>query len=385
MAHPITVIGGGLAGLTAAIACAESGAPVRLYEAHDRLGGRGRATTGQYVAHEGAHVFYADGPHYSWLKKRGFVQGVGWPSLPNMVTLLHFRADGRVRALPPYSMLRAQARKWLTAPSDIDFHSWASDRWGDDTARQMANAIAVVTYDADTGRLSAAFVWELFQRVFGPNVPAIRWVQGGWQMVINRMQQQAKELGVELHTGTRVDSLPSDGPVIVATELSAARRLLGDDTLDWTSGHAALLDVAIPRDRHDANLVFDLDEGGFHESYSMQDESVAPPGEALFQLQMPVRMGEAHASAHRRLAGFAEQALPNWQDRATWHRTAIAKNRTGALDLPGQTWRDRPAIDRGDGVYLVGDMVAAPGMRGEISINSAVVAAAAVTEDANRT
>ncbi|GCD39331.1 hypothetical protein OEIGOIKO_07161 [Streptomyces chrestomyceticus JCM 4735] len=53
-----------------------------------------------------------------------------------------------------------------------------------------------------------------------------------------------------------------------------------------------------------------------------------------------------------------------------------ARGRTGALDLPGLTWRDRPAIDRGDGVFLAGDMVTAPGMRGEIAINSAVRAAA---------
>ncbi|AFA76184.1 hypothetical protein GPOL_174p01650 (plasmid) [Gordonia polyisoprenivorans VH2] len=380
MVYPITVVGGGLAGLTAAIACAESGAPVHLYEAHERVGGRGRATARPYVAHEGAHVFYADGPHYRWLKRRGFVSGLGWPSPLDMVTLLHFRAEGRVRALPPFPVLRAQTRKWLTAPTDVDFHSWASQRWGDEAARQIANAIAVVTYDADTGRLSAAFVWELFQRVLGPNVPAIRWVRGGWQTVIDRMATRATELGVKIHTGTRVDTLPTGGPVIVATELAAAGQLLGDSTLSWTSGHTALFDVAVPRDRHDANLIFDLDEGGFHESYSMQDDSVAPHKEALYQLQMPIRDGETHASAHQRLAIFAEQALPNWAERSTWHRTSIAKGRTGALDLPGQTWHDRPAINRGDGVYLIGDMVAAPGMRGEISINSAVIAATAATD-----
>ncbi|MFG3619287.1 hypothetical protein [Nocardia sp. NPDC047654] len=37
------------------------------------------------------------------------------------------------------------------------------------------------------------------------------------------------------------------------------------------------------------------------------------------------------------------------------------------------------AIDRNHGVYLVGHMVAAPGMRGEISINSALRAADAAT------
>lgn len=379
MSSHITIIGGGLAGLTAAIACAEAGAPVQLYEAHDRLGGRARATSGPYVVHDGAHVFYADGPHYTWLKKRGFVKGLGWPGPIDMATLLHFRADGRIRAIPPLSMLRPQSRKWLTAPVDVDFHTWAAGRWGDDTARQMANAISVVTYDADTGRLSSAFVWDLFQRVLGPNVPAIRWVRGGWQTVINRMESRAVELGVTVHMGTRLTELPTGGPVIVATEISSARKLLGDQTLNWTSGHAALLDIAVHPDRGDINLVFDLDEGGFHESYSMQDDSVAPAGQALYQLQMPVRGDESHARAHERLAAFADQVLPQWQNRTTFHRTAIAKGRTGALDLPGFTWRDRPAIERGDGVYLIGDMVAAPGMRGEISINSAVIAAAAAT------
>ena len=48
--------------------------------------------------------------------------------------------------------------------------------------------------------------------------------------------------------------------------------------------------------------------------------------------------------------------------------------RTGALDMPGQTWRDRPAVDRGDGVYVAGDMVAAPGCLSEIAWASAVEA-----------
>lgn len=180
MGSHISVIGGGLGGLTAAIACAEAGVPVRLYEAHDRLGGRGRATPPPYVAHDGAHVFYADGPHYKWLKKRGFVNRLGWPGPVAMATLLHFRVDGRIGALPPLPMLRPQSRKWLTAPVDVDFHTWASGRWGEKTATQMANAISVVTYHADTGQLSAAFVWTLFQRVLGPNPPAVRWVRGGW-------------------------------------------------------------------------------------------------------------------------------------------------------------------------------------------------------------
>ena len=48
--------------------------------------------------------------------------------------------------------------------------------------------------------------------------------------------------------------------------------------------------------------------------------------------------------------------------------------RSGPLDYPGTSWRDRPAIDRGDGVYLAGDMVAAPGLLSEVSWASALEA-----------
>ena len=49
--------------------------------------------------------------------------------------------------------------------------------------------------------------------------------------------------------------------------------------------------------------------------------------------------------------------------------------RSGALDPPGTTWRDRPAVHRGDGVFLAGDMVAAPGLLSEVAWASGVEAA----------
>ncbi|CAM5674551.1 hypothetical protein GCM10010329_42060 [Streptomyces spiroverticillatus] len=369
----VTIIGGGIAGLVAAITVAESGAGVDLYEAHGSLGGRGRATPAPYVAHEGAHVFYADLPHWDWLVERDLVGRLGRPPLRDLK--LSFVRDGRLRAMPPAGLLRMMLPgRPATAPVDLTFHEWASDRYGEETARAAARAISVVTYDADTGRLSAAFVWELFRRVFAPSVPTVRWVVGGWQAVLDRMEARARELGVRVHLGERVTELPTDRPVIVATELASAQRLLGDPTLTGESGHCVLLDLAVRSDRRDRFIAFDLDGGGFHESYSMQDPTIAPRGESLFQLDMPVRDGEPLASARTRLEALADLTVPGWRNRTTWSRTATAKGRTGALDLPGRTWRDRPPIDRGDGVFLAGDMVAAPGMRGEIAMLSGLEA-----------
>lgn len=373
MRDEITVVGGGLAGLVAAIHAAERGNPVTLHESHATLGGRGRATPGPRVAHDGAHVFYADGPHWRWLRGHGAVRGLGLPA-PREIDI-GFRTGGRLRRMPPGGFANMvflhRARR---APVEQDFLSWAEPLFGHRTAVQAANAIGVATYDADTANLSAAFVWDLLTRVFAPKPPAVRWVVGGWQAVVDRLAEVARARGVRIETGSRITDLPST-PTIVATELPAARALLRDDTLRWRSGNTALLDLAVPRGRRDRFVAFDLDAGGFHESYSAQDPTIAPRGESLFQLTMPVRADERRSDASARLEQFADLTVPGWRQRTTWRRSGHAFGRTGALDPPGSTWRDRPAIDRGDDVFLAGDMVAAPGMRGEIAINSGVLAA----------
>jgi phytoene dehydrogenase-like protein len=370
----VTVIGGGLGGLVSAIAAAEAGATVELFESHRTLGGRARSTDGPYVANDGPHVFYSDGPHWPWLVERGLVTPA--TRIPLREGLwLRFRHQGRLRALPPTSVLRAAGKRRLRAPVDQDFRSWATARFGDDSARAVANMMGVATFDADPGRLSAAFVWDRFLRVARPAYPSPRYVVGGWQTVVVRLAARARELGVRIETGARIDTLPTTRSVIVATSLDAARRLLGGDGLRWESGRTAMLDLGVRQRKGDAFVVFDLDEAGFLERYTGPDPSLAPAGHSLVQAQMPLRDGESKASGLARLEALVDLALPRWRERTTWRRDAVAAGRTGALDLPGTSWRDRPAVDQGSGVYLVGDQVAAPGLLSEVTLASARQAA----------
>jgi phytoene dehydrogenase-like protein len=373
----ITIVGAGLAGLTAAIACAEAGADVVVHEAHAVPGGRARTTAPPWIAHEGPHVFYADGPHWRWLVDRDLIERA--TPLPLVEARgIRFHRGGQLRRTPPAGLLAMVAHRRRRAPVDLDFHSWAAALHGEATARAATNLMGVVTYDADPGRLSAAFVWDLLLRVTAPRAPAVRWVVGGWSSVVDRMVARAGELGVRIATSSRVDALP-EPPVIVATQLEAARGLLRDDGLAWESGRCLLLDVGVMQDRRDAFLVADLDDAGFVERVSGADPSLAPPGHSLVQADMPLKPGEPRAAAVVRLERLIDLGLPGWRDRTAWRRGGVAAGRSGALDLPGFTWRDRPAVDRGGGVFLVGDLVAAPGMRAEVSINSALVAARLAT------
>lgn len=340
---------------------------------HHSLGGRGRTTAAPYIAHEGTHVFYSDGPHWRWLTERGLIgpaARLSWREIKGV----RLRREGALRVAPPAGLVRMVTDRRRTAPVDQDCSSWAEGLYGPAASRAAANVLGVVTYDADPGRLSAAFVWERLLRVTAPRPPSVRYVIGGWTSVITRLTARARDLGVIIETGARVDRLP-DPPVIVATELAAAQHLLADPTLHWDSGRSVLLDVGVTARRGDAFAVVDLDEAGFLERYSSPDPSLAPAGHSLVQAQMPLRSGESKTDGLQRLERLVDLGIPDWRGRCTWRRDAVAAGRTGALDLPGRTWRDRPAINRGDGIFLAGDMVAAPGLLGEVSINSAIHAA----------
>lgn len=366
----ITVIGGGFAGLTAAISAAEAGARVTLLEAHSQLGGRARTAKPPYRTNQGPHALYNGGPHWTWLKQRGLLGPMARLPL-SALPGLRYHHRGALRRLPPLGMtrlLRARA-----APYDQDFTSWASGLAGPETAAAAAHYSAVAIFHHDPGSLSAAFVHERLRRA-AALPPEAHYPRGGWGELIGRMAARARELGAELTTGSRVDTLPSDGPVIVATSLEAAAKLLDDDTLFWQSGRTALLDLAVRSRRGDAFFVSDLDAPGWIERFTTQDRTLAPPGESLIQAQFPVAPDEGRHVGIARGEHLLDLGFPGWRDRHVWRSESMSAGRTGAVDWPGTTWRDRPGVHRGDGVYLAGDMVAAPGVLSEVSFNSALKA-----------
>jgi phytoene dehydrogenase-like protein len=367
----ITVVGGGLAGLTAAITAAEDGAPVRLLEAHDVLGGRARSTDGPYRANLGPHVLYKDGPMWAWLRERKLLpRSAGTP-----LGGIRVRWEGAIRRTPPLAAIPTVLRlRGRDAPVDRAFRDWVSDYADDMTAAMLSAAAGVYTFHHDPGELSAAFVWQRTVRTLLNPPPVARYLIGGWSSLVTSLGGRARALGVTVETGQRVEALPSP-PVILATELADARRLLGDPTLVWQSGHTVCLDLGLRTRRGDAFIVSDLDEAGWVERFTAPDPSLAPDGEELVQAQMPIRPDESADAAAARLERLLDLSLPDRAERETWRRRQVMQGRTGALDLPGQTWRDRPAIDRGDGVFLAGDMVAKPGLLSEVAWASGVAAA----------
>jgi phytoene dehydrogenase-like protein len=163
--------------------------------------------------------------------------------------------------------------------------------------------------------------------------------------------------------------------VIIALNPAEARRLLGAPGLDVETTRCALLDLGLRRRRGDPFVVSDLDASGWLERFSAADHSLAPDGHELVQGQVGIHPDETPQEALARLERVVDAAFRGWRERTVWRRHQVMDAMTGAVDLPGTTWRDRPAIARGEGVYLAGDWVAAPGLLSEVAFASAVQAA----------
>ncbi|MFJ8754172.1 FAD-dependent oxidoreductase [Streptomyces sp. NPDC102441] len=374
----IHIVGGGLAGLTAAVTTAESGVQVTLHEAHHTLGGRARTSDGPYLTNEGPHALYRRGPHWTWLRQRGLLGRLASVP-PREGTRFLFHRDGALRRTPPLAMLRLTRRNPRPAPVDTDFLTWATRQVGEEGARAAAHYMGVALFHHDPGSLSAAFVQERLRRATALP-PEAHYPVGGWAQLVDRMAARAWDLGVRIETAARIGphelaGLHRDGPVIVATHLDSARILLEDPTLTWDSGRTALLDLALRTRRGDPFIISDLDAPGWIERFTAQDPTLAPAGEQLIQAQIPLGPGTSRADAVRRAEHLLDLGFPGRHDRTTWRREALASGRTGAVDKPGTTWRDRPAVDRGDGILLAGDQVAAPGLLSEVSFNSGIEAA----------
>jgi phytoene dehydrogenase-like protein len=366
---PVTVIGGGLAGLVAAISCAEAGLPVCLFEARHELGGRARSTDGNWNANFGPHGLCSARQNWTWLKERGLLPKTAWIS----PTESRFHYDGRLRRTPPSSLLAAFGSMRKTAPADASFGDWARAEMGAGAARATARlAAASFSYHHDPSELSARFVWERLRWIFMP--PALHRVIGGWNALVDRLVSRAREVSVEIICERKIDTLPAP-PAIVATTLDEAARLLGRD-LSWPSGGGLAFDLGLEHRRGDAATVLDLDHGVLVQA---QHPSAAPHGHRLYQAHVAIRPGESPDDALEKIEDVFDHACRAWRERTAWRRRMVVSGRTGALDYPATTWRDRPSIEQGDGVFLAGDMVASDGLLSEVASNSAVEAARRAT------
>ncbi len=366
MKPDLTIVGAGLAGLTAAIEAAERGWRVTVAEAHSRPGGRARSLADPFRANDGPHAVYVDGSWWAWLERRGLTPPI--VEAPRYATLV--RTGGRLGPWPA-ELSQAMAALPAEAPAGESFRAWLLRHVDAKTAEAIVGVAFIFTFDHDPGRLSAAFVHQRLRRALAGGV---RYVAGGWSTLVGLLAGRASRLGAQLRTQTRVPVLPA-GPTILATSLAAARQLTGDRSLTWPSARLATVDLGMRADGGPAWFrVVDTDNRIYAARYSLADPTLAPPGHELIQIAAACAPGERKADAERRVHRLLDQSWPGWRAAVQWHRSALRTHCTGAVDPPRTTWHDRPAVSRGGTLTVATDQSAAPGLLAEVGIAAAQLA-----------
>jgi phytoene dehydrogenase-like protein len=414
--YDVAIVGGGVAGLTAASYLARAGRSVALFERSSTFGGRAATTEHDgFLFNRGAHALYTGGAASDVLRELGVTYRAGVP------TRVFGLADGRVSPLPisPVTLLttrlldvpaRIELVRILSALPRVNPASLGATTVADWIAatarrahtRRLLTAFAeAYVYSAALDLVSAdVFVDKLQRSLRHP----IHYVDGGWQTLVDGLARRAAAAGARIETGAAVEAVALEGDravgvrvggqvvdasaVVLATEPTAASRLVGAgdhaslrrivDSL--IPGRVACLDVALrrlPTPSHP--VVFDLDRPRLATAQSVYAR-VAPPGSALVHAMawLDPREPEDPAAEEHALEELLDTVQPGWRDLVVKRLYLPRIAAVGAVPLAasgGFVGRPDVAVSGLAGLYLAGDWVGAEGFLIDASAASARQAA----------
>jgi len=407
----VVVVGGGLAGLAAAVAAADAGRTVTLLDAHG-LGGRARTQDRNgYLFNTGPHALYVDGPGHRVLQGFGIDPAGSAPDAKHGQALL----GGRLGLLPggPVSLLRTDLLRASSKPKVARLLSripkfraadhasrtvnefLASTAIPDDAVALLDLMVRLTTYVDAPDELSAEVAISQVQGALGPGV---RYVDGGWQAITDRLAERARRAGVDLTTGAAVTSVEPQGgrtvvrttgheytaaAVVVATGTpAAAAAVIGHRPASWDrlgpEVEAASLDLGLAR-RPKHGIILGADEPLYWSVHSDAGR-LAPEGGAMAHAMRYLPPGQDPGPAEgdrRRLTELAHTAGVADADivESRFLRRVTVMGGFPTAAAGGLAGRPTAAVEGRDGVFVAGDWVGPDGLLADASLASGVEAA----------
>lgn len=420
----VVVVGGGMAGLTAACYLARGGLGVTLFEKAAYVGGRAATReAGGFLFNRGGHALYTGGAASRAFGELGISYGHGTPKdtfVLHQGTIIPFPSDplGLLRtdfldAGDKLALLRFFAALGVARPSNLartSVRDWLDGKIRRPRVHRLMTAFArTFTYTTALDLVSAELFVEKLQRSLGH---PIHYVDGGWRVLVGGMREAAERAGARILSGAGVGAVEVSGgrargvrlrdgslmgasAVVLATGAGDAAELMdgaGSPELrrivdGLVPVKTACLDVALERLPAPGNpVVQDLDGPGFASAQSVYAPGVAPEGGALvitFKQLDPRDPGDPRED-ERDLEGLLDAAQPGWRDVLVGRQYLPRIESVGALPTAargGFAGRPDVAASGIGNLYLAGDWVGPEGFLVDASVASARRAAASILED----
>ena len=416
----VVVVGGGLAGLSAAAFAARAGARVSLIERISEPGGRARTREDRgFLFNHGPHALYQGGAAMAALRELG-IDPAGSAAPTSGALAIR---NGRLHALPgglvsllTTGLLRLPAKlelaRLLASLPRIDTASLVGVTLGDylrgalrhSATREVAAAVVRLTgYANAPEEISAGAALAQLQLGLGTGV---RYLDGGWQRLVDALARCAREAGAELRYGARVERVEHDGSVR-ALRLADGERIVCDAVIlalgpDEASAlvdegrnpylgaaaraclpvRAACLDLgleSLPVPKR--SFALGIDRASYFSVHSAAAK-LAPEGSALIQAARYLAPDESPTREEIE-SGFdalLDLVQPGWREVTVTRR--VMRELVVVHDLPrasrgGLAGRTPGAVDGIANLMLAGDWVGPTGMLSDACFASARVAASA--------
>lgn len=418
----VVIVGGGMAGLSAACYLARAGVTVTLFEKATGLGGR--AATQNYDGYSfnrGIHGLYTGGAASEVLEELSITYSYG---IPKDIFILQ---QGKMYTYPvdPLSLLRSNLldtgdklesiRLFATLPR-LKPHTLARvsiQEWLERTSRRpqlrrfMAALAHTFVYSAALDLVSAdVFVDKLQRSLKHP----IHYIDGGWQTLVDALRNTAEQAGAHVVSNTRVEavehqngsvrgvrlrdgSLVHASTVIIATSPHEAVKLIDEGNYAdlhkivnaLVPAQVACLDVALSRltdSRYP--VVQDIERPLFLSTQSVYSR-IAPQGGALIHTFK--QLDPAHPTDSREderdLENLLEAVQPGWRDVLVKriylpHIEAVGTLPTASSG--GFAGRPGPQVPGLANLYLAGDWIGSAGFLVDASMSSSRQVAQMVLE-----
>ncbi len=420
----VVVVGGGMAGLSAASFLAREGVGVTLLEKAPILGGRAATRSFEgFSFNRGIHAIYTGGAASQVFKELDVTYGYGMPPKETFVLqkgALHpFPADplgilrtgllsagdkaGLIRFVTALSLAKPHAVAHMSVQEWLKRHAQRPQVY-----RLMAAAARTLVYSSALELVSAQVFVERLQRSLKHPV---HYVDGGWQTLVAALRDAAEQAGTRIVSGAHAQNVEhheglvrgvrlSDGTlipasaVIIATKPQDALKLVeGGDHLPLRQvvdgllpGQLACLDVALsslPSSRY--TVVQDLDHPQFMSVQSLYSH-LAPEGGALihtFKQLDPVHPTDPRED-ERELEALLDVAQPGWRDvlvRRQYLPRIEAVSTLPTAAQGGFAGRPGPEVPGFANLYMVGDWIGSEDFLVDASMASARQAAQILLRD----
>ena len=409
----VVVVGGGMAGLTAASYLARAGAEVTLFEKAPDLGGRAASRdVDDFLFNRGIHALYTGGATSRILRELGITYGHGSPKetfmlqggqlYPFPATASQFLNKGWLDAGDKLGLARLFANVAMLKPhtvARVSVEGWLECNVRRPRLRLLMDAFArTLVYTTALDLVSAeVFVDKLRRTLRHP----VHYIDGGWQTLVDALHCAAEQAGARIVSGTGVEavehsngrvrgvrlrdgSLVGASTVIIATRPRDASKLVDGGAHPSLHGivnnlvpaKLACLDVALsrlPSQRYP--VVQDLDGPRFMTAQSLYSR-VAPEGEVLiytFKQLDPASPGDQREN-ERDLEELLDVAQPGWREVLVKRQFLPRIEAVGALPTAtggGFAGRPGPQVPGLANLYLAGDWIGPEGFLADASTASA--------------